>query len=306
MARLDMLRQVIDELLRSFPVEKVYFATGHTGPPLFGYIVNFPRLSMPLSGRHEMEIELKGKPTVIQPGQGEAVFIPPNCWNKPTWKKPVALLSVLFGKKRTGISLVRCDGSSEEELRAEKIAVYRTIGGPTDKILEVILELRRQREAFAAFPQLVEALVGCCRITIEEGHLSDEGQSRYLLDDMCIYLQQNFQYEITRNSVAKQFNISPNHLSRVFRQEGSMKFSDYLTYVRVDRAKFMLSRYDMILYEIAQRCGYKDTSYFCRTFKKITGRTPTEYRQSIRVRQAESELHSNESSVEIQQCGEVL
>ncbi len=79
-----------------------------------------------------------------------------------------------------------------------------------------------------------------------------------------------------------------------------MKFSDYLTYVRVDRAKFMLSRYDMILYEIAQRCGYKDTSYFCRTFKKITGRTPTEYRQSIRVRQAESELHSNESSVEIQ------
>jgi AraC-like DNA-binding protein len=285
--KLEIFRQAMDELLRSFPIKKVYFATGYTRPPLFGYIVNFPRLSVPLSGHHEMEIELDGKATTLQPCQGEAVLIPPNCWNRPTWRKPVEVLSVLFGKKRTGISLVRGDGSSEENLWVEKIATHRVFGGPIDRIMEILLELRREQKDFAAFPQLVEVLIECCRATVEKSHQIAGRRSRHLFDDMCVYLQQNFHYGITRDLVAKQFNISSNHLSRVFRQEGSMKFSDYLIFVRIDRAKFMLSRYDMILYEISQRCGFKDVSYFCRTFKRITGQTPAEYRRNIRDRQVQ-------------------
>ena len=60
-----------------------------------------------------------------------------------------------------------------------------------------------------------------------------------------------------------------------------MRFCDYLTYVRIDRAKFMLHKYDMNLSEIADRCGFSDSAYFCRVFKKIVGKTPTKYRQSI-------------------------
>jgi YesN/AraC family two-component response regulator len=57
-----------------------------------------------------------------------------------------------------------------------------------------------------------------------------------------------------------------------------MNFADYMVYVRIDRAKFMLRRYPMHLEEIAHRCSFRDTNYFCRVFKKKTGRTPTEYR----------------------------
>ena len=57
-----------------------------------------------------------------------------------------------------------------------------------------------------------------------------------------------------------------------------MRFSDYLTLVRIDRAKFMLKEYGSSLKEIAAHCGYHDVAYFCRVFRRITKITPTEYR----------------------------
>ena len=57
-----------------------------------------------------------------------------------------------------------------------------------------------------------------------------------------------------------------------------MRFNDYLNFVRVSRAKFMLQTYGMTLKEITAKCGYSDVAYFCRVFKKISQVTPTAYR----------------------------
>jgi YesN/AraC family two-component response regulator len=91
-------------------------------------------------------------------------------------------------------------------------------------------------------------------------------------------VQENFHSPITRESVAQHFRLAPNHVSRLFRKEGFMRFNDYLNLVRVNRAKFMLQNYNMTLKEIAASCCYADAAYFCRVFKKICKTTPTEYR----------------------------
>ena len=93
-----------------------------------------------------------------------------------------------------------------------------------------------------------------------------------------MYVQENFQSPITRESVAQHFGLAPNHISRLFRKEGFMRFNDYLNLVRVNRAKFMLQNYGLTLKEIAFDCGYNDTAYFCRVFKKTCKVTPTQYR----------------------------
>ena len=59
-----------------------------------------------------------------------------------------------------------------------------------------------------------------------------------------------------------------------------MTLADYITWVRIDRAKFMLKRYDFRLQEVANRCGYADANYFFRVFKNKVGMTPSEYRTS--------------------------
>ena len=60
-----------------------------------------------------------------------------------------------------------------------------------------------------------------------------------------------------------------------------MKFCDYVNYVRINRAKFLLGNYDLPLYHIAARCGFNDVVYFCRIFKKITKKTTKQYRSQL-------------------------
>jgi YesN/AraC family two-component response regulator len=82
--------------------------------------------------------------------------------------------------------------------------------------------------------------------------------------------------------VARQFEITPNHLSRLFHSQGHGAFSDYLTHVRIERAKYLLQNYALKLDEVAARCGYRDMAYFCRVFKRYCNSTPGEYRGTVR------------------------
>ncbi|HPS54418.1 MAG TPA: AraC family transcriptional regulator [Sedimentisphaerales bacterium] len=295
MGKADIFKNAIIEITKR-GLNQVYFASNNCNPPMLGYVVSFPRLSVTLAGENEMEIEVDGKPGMVSLRTGDAVFVPGNCWNKPTWEKSAKVISFLFGKKHTGISLVTAKGGGEENLKAEKIATQQPMSGPGLKILESIIELRKHCYNFEQFPQLIEALIGYCIHLTEEGPAKDTSKSKNLVEEICSYLQENFQYEITRDSVARQFKITPNHLSRIFKTHGNMKFSDYLKFVRIDRAKFMLSRYDMTLVEIAQRCGYNDSRYFCSTFKKTTRKTPTGYKNFIRMQMKKYSQQSNNLS----------
>ncbi len=125
---------------------------------------------------------------------------------------------------------------------------------------------------------LIQALLSYCRDMIASPQESSGRRTEDLFKGICIYVQENFHRNINRDTVAARFNISPNYLSRLFRQEGHMRFADYISWARLERAKFMLKRYNFRLEEVAQRCGYQDSNYFCRVFKQKTGKTPTEYR----------------------------
>ncbi len=268
--------------LENNQITKVFFANSGTKPPVMSYIVNFPLLSIALDGDYEIEIEQDGRPSLLNVQKGQAVFAPPNCWERPTWKKPVRVAMFLLGKKLTGISLISSDGTSESSIIAEKIPINRPVAGPAAKILQSIMEFNNTTPDFSAHPHLVQALAVCCLDMLNTNTDTTVRKANFLFDEICSYMQHNFQNEITRNSVAAEFKITPNHLSRLFRNEGLMRFCDYLTYVRIDRAKFMLSKYDMTLAEIAGRCGFSDTAYFCRIFKKIVKKTPTQYKHTNR------------------------
>jgi len=269
--------------LENNQLTKVFFANSVTKPPVLSYMVNFPLLSIVLDGCYEIEIEQAGQPSILSIEKGQAVFAPPNCWERPTWKKPVRVAMFLFGKKLTGISLISSDGTSESSIIAEKIPINRPVAGPAAKILQSILEFTNTASQFSAYPQLVQAMAACCLDMLNTKTEVTVRKANFLFDEICSYMQHNFQNEITRDSVAAEFKITPNHLSRLFRKEGLMRFCDYLTYVRIDRAKFMLSKYDMTLSEIAGRCGFSDVAYFCRIFKKIVKKTPTQYKLSSRI-----------------------
>ncbi len=81
------------------------------------------------------------------------------------------------------------------------------------------------------------------------------------------------------NEVAAMVNLSPSHFSVVFGRETGESFKDYLTRVRIERAKELLRTTNMKCSEVAYQSGYNDPHYFSYVFRKNTGLPPQQYRQ---------------------------
>lgn len=93
------------------------------------------------------------------------------------------------------------------------------------------------------------------------------------------YIRNNYSREdISLNHVAQAVNISPTHFSAIFSQETGKTFIEYLTGVRMEKAKELLRCSGMKSSEISYAVGYKDPHYFSYLFKKMQGRTPSEFR----------------------------
>lgn len=86
--------------------------------------------------------------------------------------------------------------------------------------------------------------------------------------------------ELSLNVVAAHVNLSPSHFSTIFSRETGETFIEYLTRIRIEKAKELLKTTGLKSFEIADRVGYGDPHYFSTVFKKNTGLSPIEFRQS--------------------------
>lgn len=94
------------------------------------------------------------------------------------------------------------------------------------------------------------------------------------------YIYRNFtQNDISLGTVAEAVGVSANHLSRLFSSSTGSTFIEFLTEVRMEKAKDMLLTTEAPGSEIALDVGYSDPHYFYYIFKKTQGMTPKEFRQ---------------------------
>lgn len=225
-----------------------------------------------------MEVAHNGRVAMIRPVRGQAVFVPSNSWNKPDWAPPVKVLTFLFGAKQIGISLVHHQGRTEIPATALKTSVHGAYDALTHNTLAALMAVSAENRKGPLARLLTESLLHSCLRLLKTPQAHSPRKAIRTYESICLYVQENFQSPVTRDSVATHFGLAANHVSRLFRHEGLMRFNDYVNLVRVNRAKFMLRNYPMTLKEVAANCGYADVAYFCRIFKRITKLTPTQYR----------------------------
>lgn len=264
---------------------KVWFAGDKVTPPSCCYQVNFPRLELVISGEYLNQIEDPDVGiTEVKIMAGDALYIPPNCWNKPDWNEDCSVLSLLFGRRQVGFSLVSKRKGEEGFYDVQKYSIQTRTGHAIDNILEALNALAREPNKKQIDEYLLLALLSYSKSMLGEPNetISPKKRSEDLYQGICIYIQENFHRSIDRSNIASRFNISPNHLSRMFRQQGHMTLADYITWVRIERAKFMLKKYTFRLTEVATRCGFQDVNYFYRVFKNKTSYTPSDYRTMVK------------------------
>ena len=94
------------------------------------------------------------------------------------------------------------------------------------------------------------------------------------------YIEANYMFGISTEDIAHVAGVHVGHLHRIFPDETGMRIGEYLTHLRIEKAKSLLMHTDIPNSSIATRIGISSQQYFCRMFKKETGLSPQEYRKS--------------------------
>ena len=96
------------------------------------------------------------------------------------------------------------------------------------------------------------------------------------------YLQENFTTQISIKKLCKEFGVTEKTLYKIIRQTTNKTVNDYLTFLRIEKAKQLLLTTDLPISEIAYQVGYIDYNYFIRIFKKQTNITPLKFRKQTK------------------------
>lgn len=113
--------------------------------------------------------------------------------------------------------------------------------------------------------------------------ISEKADVQYvkIADRLVSMIQTQYDQDITLESCSNVMNYHPFYLSRVFKRETGITFSDFLTDYRMKMAKVLLESTDMKISEISEKMRYKNISSFIRTYKKTYQITPGKYRDSL-------------------------
>jgi len=102
-----------------------------------------------------------------------------------------------------------------------------------------------------------------------------------ILEKALRYIDEHSSLPLTLEDVANHVALSPYHFAHLIKKELGFTFVDYLTRVRIEKAKRLLRQSDQNITQIAFEVGYPDQSYFTKVFKRIEETTPKLYRQSF-------------------------
>ena len=114
------------------------------------------------------------------------------------------------------------------------------------------------------------------------------GNSREdMVRQIKFFITQNYASPVSLESISERFGISSAYISRRFHREYGVGFSEYLTAVRLEAAVTLLGDTSLQVAEIAQRCGFSDSGYFIKVFRRHFDATPGEYRSGARTKTPE-------------------
>jgi two-component system response regulator YesN len=122
--------------------------------------------------------------------------------------------------------------------------------------------------------QMRSTLTKLAQILIEHQYKDNN-----IIYEISKYVDKHYQENLTLQDISSHFYLSREYISRKFKQEFKVNFSDYLSNIRINKSKLLLLNPHLRIAKIAEQVGYPDVKYFSKVFKKLTGKSPNEYRK---------------------------
>ena len=158
------------------------------------------------------------------------------------------------------------------------------LGGEIDKIVPELKSIETMLSNVRSVEQLREQAYKIVSIALEYRDGQSTGQYKNLVRQAKDYIEHHYTNpDLTLNDVSAHVNLSASHFSVVFSQETHQTFKEYLTEIRLIKARELLRMTALRSADIAYRVGYNDPHYFSSVFKKNTGLSPIQFRSQSKL-----------------------
>ncbi|SDN78475.1 response regulator transcription factor [Alkalicoccus daliensis] len=132
------------------------------------------------------------------------------------------------------------------------------------------------------FEQLKSDIISWTKDVINEKQSVDFHLNQ--IDKAKYWIQQNIADSITISKIAEEVYMNPTYFCEVFKKQTGETVLDYVTRVRIEKAKELLTQTNLKIQEISEHVGYKDAKYFSKLFHQYTGELPSKYRNIYHIK----------------------
>ena len=105
-----------------------------------------------------------------------------------------------------------------------------------------------------------------------------------LVEDVIRYMREHYSERVENETLSKHFHFTSVYINRLFKQETGISLHKYLIALRVDVAKELIASGEYSPSEAAIATGFEDYPHFSKTFKALTGKSPTDYREAFTLK----------------------
>ncbi|MCH4191762.1 MAG: AraC family transcriptional regulator [Butyrivibrio sp.] len=223
--------------------------------------------------------------------EGEYLLLPPSTSFREGFKESYCSFYWMhFAADPSSFPL--CVTSDEQAQKYAEHAIRIPQTGSIPRPDKLVVQMKQLQDVVKnRYPQISLDVMATCVMTELFGELflgavsgQDPADRKQIYLDIIDYIQTNISRNIRISEIADAFGYNPKYLSHLFAELRGIPLKQFILSQKVDAANFMLSDNDKAVTEIAAELGFSDVHNFARTYKKITGLTPSEYRNAFAKR----------------------
>ena len=200
--------------------------------------------------------------------------------------KPDLLLTDICMPNMDGLTMLAALKSEYPHMQVTVLTAYRDFAYAQQAIRLGVCrylckpsKMDELTEAVQAMTALLDAMPPAQEPSAEEPAENGEAGS-FIVRSALDYMRNHCTEHISLSDVAEGVYVSQWHLSKLINKHTNQSFFDLLGSMRIEKAKQLLQDPSMRIHEVAEQVGYSDVAHFSKSFKKITGKAPGEYRDS--------------------------
>jgi AraC family transcriptional regulator len=215
---------------------------------------------------------------------GKIALIPANVPHWAAWEETVEFILLTFDPQ----FLAECDRESVEPDRVEILPYFAQCDQLVYQIGLILKDLLKTGEASDRL--YIDSLLSTLSIHILKNYASRsftfpeyfDGLPRHRLKRVLEFINENLDQDIKLTNLATEVGISQYYFCRLFKQSMGITPYQYLLQQRIEQAKKLLKKDDLLIADIALICGFNGQSHFTYQFRKLTGVTPKTYRNNYK------------------------